>query len=941
MVNGQISIAKLDTRTVTEKISEWKQAKEFCEKIPHLEKDQKIAFIKNSNLETEIQQKAINLIEKLNDDFKLIESNSLDNLISAGQRKINLVGKFIDDYELVKVLGYGGMSTVYLAKRSYADIQKYVALKILSPYATADKHLELFNREQQSLARLNHNNIVSLHHGGKTEDGTNYLVMDYIKEASDIIQYSKDKNLCLADKIELIRTVAHAISYAHNKSIIHRDLKSANILIDNNGEVKIVDFGIALFAKDSKSAHSTQVFTIDIASPEQIFGEKIDLRTDIFSLGALLLQLLTDQLPTPKTKPNQYDPINVRKHVNLLLNTSTLNTDLKKIIQTAMHIDVDKRYNSMDDFAKDLDNFLQHKPVIANSDSTIYRTKKFLQRNPISSVLFTIVLMASLFAIITINRNISKRQHVEEKNTRSLAIIDALFAQADPFIAKKNTNEIIKLLESIKDGQKQLLDSDPEFKYEFYLKLAFVYDTNSLYSQALESEKTALQTLITFANPDDQRILDREAEILNLLHAVGHFKQAINQGLIFLNKLKNKPNSPPQLTLVTYILLSKSYSALSQYAKATEIGEIAKKHIRQYPTSNLEQQAYMYNSMAVVQRSLGNLPIASKYYNQAIMLLRNIKGKEKKLATLLTNYAVFKGRSGDFKTSEKLFLEGIDIIKSVDPKHPALAATYLQYATLLSITNRIDEAKTIVENAKKIFIESGNKLQLAKTYSRLANFSLTQNNIKAVMQNLILEKQLIVDTYEIDHRESLYLYNLSLWALMLKPYQKYAHKLINFLDETDYVHSVNSSEYAIYQVQKALLNHQVITNNQRFSIFSQYLYGDHLNTDNQKISWLQDHIDHSDKYPALVKAFLHIWLLDLIPDENKYQSYCLDSSNWVDTVRLALKIDLMKQCIKIANKYNYETPIKFTQAVASINKQLKDNEETVENFVAELTKNHH
>ena len=232
---------------MSDRISDWKKAKELCESISHLSKDKQIEFIQNSNISESIQQKALNLIQKLTKDFDLIESGNIDSVLPDFQQKFDLSGKIIGEYELIKLLGSGGMSSVYLAKRVHTDIQKYVALKILSPYATADKRLELFNREQKSLSQLNHNNIISLHHGGQTDDGTNYLVMDYVENGVDIVQYCQNNNLEQREKIELVRQIAQAISYAHNKNIIHRDLKSANILIDANNEIKIVDFGIALF----------------------------------------------------------------------------------------------------------------------------------------------------------------------------------------------------------------------------------------------------------------------------------------------------------------------------------------------------------------------------------------------------------------------------------------------------------------------------------------------------------------------------------------------------------------------------------------------------------------------------------------------------------------------------------------------------------------------
>ena len=200
----------------------------------------------------------------MHQNFDLIDGHCFDQVLSVNHN-VNRMGKTIDDYTLVELLGAGGMSMVYLAERADSSIQKRVALKILSPFAKDDKYLKLFNREQKSLAQLNHINIVTFHHGGQTEDGTKYLVMDYVKQASDIVSYVKKHSKDHCARIGMIINAAKAIEYAHSQHIIHRDLKAANILVDGDGQIKIVDFGIALFMDTDQtlSGVSTRCFTLD------------------------------------------------------------------------------------------------------------------------------------------------------------------------------------------------------------------------------------------------------------------------------------------------------------------------------------------------------------------------------------------------------------------------------------------------------------------------------------------------------------------------------------------------------------------------------------------------------------------------------------------------------------------------------------------------------
>ncbi|VAW44426.1 hypothetical protein MNBD_GAMMA03-890 [hydrothermal vent metagenome] len=920
---------------------EWKQAINICVNIEGLDHDEALSYVSSLTLNNSVRSKVSSILSRMNEERSILDSGGLTTVIN----KINainpdIVGKTIDSYKIIKLLDKGGMSSVFLAENIQAGIKKPVALKVLSPYVFSDKSVELFKREQLILSKLEHPNIVSFHHSGKTDDGTNYLVMEYIDAAMSITDYCKNNSFNTKQIVQLVLKAAKVFAYSHSNLIIHRDIKPSNLLIDKRGTLKVIDFGIGQLTYRSGNT-STQVFTLDSASPEQILGKNVNIQTDVFSLGAILLQLLLGKEPLPKTTVANYNPQDDVKYINKLLKESELDTDLKNIIQTAMHIDTHQRYRDMTLFAKDLDNYLQYKPVAASSDSIFYRTQKILARNPLTSSLVAIVMVVFLLAMITINSHIAKRQQAENKNTSSLAIIDALFEQADPFKTGKNSQELVKTLERIEQDKQDVLTSDKEFSYHFYEKMTVVYNQNGHYNKALTAKRKQINTLKAYAKPDNLLLFEKQSEELSLLHATGDYAQTINKAKALLKELANNPQLDPVLTLKTYNTLSKCYIALNKLNDAMNAEKQALQYMDDLPEINPGFKADMLGGMAISQFLNNNQAMSDELFDRTISLNRSLPNRKKQLIANLRNYAAANVNYGDFNKAEKLFLESINTIKSIDAEHPNLASVYLRYSSLLAKTNRLNQAKEVLQTAVDILLNTGDDVDLFMAYQYLANMTLRENKLKATFANILLANKFMQRQYSLDTAKMIGKFNLGLWALMIEPYQDYAKEVISFLDKTNYINSKNSKEYEIYQVQKALLENVAIYNKQKISLLSQFLYSDELDTDNKKIAWLQKEIklanESTKNYPLLVKAFLNLWLLEFNADITVYNTYCQNSTGWINAQQLALKVDLIKQCIYIAKKNIYGIPAVFISILADLERQTNKNKLAAKEFVEELT----
>jgi tetratricopeptide (TPR) repeat protein/predicted Ser/Thr protein kinase len=269
-------------------------------------------------------------------------------------------------YRLVRLLGKGGMGDVYLAERADGEVEHKVAIKFLRGGSLLPSLRSRFLRERQILAGLNHPGIARLMDVGH-KDGHPYLVMEYVSGAR-IDEYVAGREP--SDILELFQKVCEAVSYAHRNLVIHRDLKPSNIIIDENGQPKLLDFGIAKILDAPEDTPTLdRMLTPDYASPEQVRGDPQTTATDIYSLGAVLYKLLTGRGPR---ESKLVPPSNVNPAIP---------QDVDYVLRKALREEPDERYASADAFADDVRAILELRPVAARSGERWYRGRKFLRRH--------------------------------------------------------------------------------------------------------------------------------------------------------------------------------------------------------------------------------------------------------------------------------------------------------------------------------------------------------------------------------------------------------------------------------------------------------------------------------------------------------------------------------------------------------------------------------
>ncbi len=320
-----------------------------------------------------------------------------------------LPGKRVGAYRIVREIGRGGMGAVYLATRDDEAYQKQVAVKVVKPGMDTAEVLDRFRHERQILASLEHPYIARLFDGGSTEEGLPFFVMEYV-EGQPVNVFCRGNTLNNRDRCQLFLKILDAVSYAHRNLVVHRDLKPGNIFVTEGGTPKLLDFGVAKLISGNGEGGNTittllRPFTPEYASPEQVLGLAVTTSTDIYSLGAVFYELLTDRraqpilTPTPAEIERAVCEIEVPRPSQI---APSVDEDLDNIVLMAMRKEPERRYQSVDQFAEDIQHYLDGRPILARQNSLGYRVRKFVRRNRLEIATVS-VLIVGLSAGLTVS----------------------------------------------------------------------------------------------------------------------------------------------------------------------------------------------------------------------------------------------------------------------------------------------------------------------------------------------------------------------------------------------------------------------------------------------------------------------------------------------------------------------------------------------------------
>ncbi len=477
---------------------------EFAEQHPELEQQLRDLLTADSNDDEQLQQPIANVAQAMADTA---EDPWIDRKIGA--------------WSIKSRIAEGGMGAVFLAERSDEEYEQTVALKVMTAQLLAKDGVARFRAERQILASLNHPNIAKLIDGGSTDEQLPYLVLEYI-DGLPIDRYCDEHKLTVAERLGLFTKVCAAVDFAHRNLVVHRDLKPNNILVDQNGEPKLLDFGIAKLLESHSikqtiavTREGTLLLTPEYASPEQVRGESPTIAADVYALGVLLYRMLTGESPYGRDITTQHDmeqaivdavpkrpstsvtseEISGRSKSHAQLRKQ-LSGDLDNIVLKALQKEPERRYASATRLSDDIERYLNHEPVQARPDSWRYRSGKFVRRHRRALSITAGVMLAAVALVsyytwqLTLERDRANLAAAQSHEVTTF--LQNLFNNASPHQSRGEQLSAVDLLDQGRE-QIELLDDQPRLQADLYQIIGDTYTSLGQLDASIELLTRAME----------------------------------------------------------------------------------------------------------------------------------------------------------------------------------------------------------------------------------------------------------------------------------------------------------------------------------------------------------------------------------------------------------------------------------------------------------------
>lgn len=648
----------------------------------------------------------------------------------------------VGPYRLVRILGEGGMGVVGLAERE--DTGRPVAIKFLLHAGMTPARRERFAREIKTLAKLNHPFIARLYDAGTLADGMPWFVMEYV-EGAPFTDYYRQRERPVAEQLRLFRAVCQPVQYAHGQAVIHCDLKPSNILVGQDGTPRLLDFGIARELNDPNDAgdgsSSVRFYSEGYAAPEWKRDGIVGAYTDVYSLGAILYEMLTGRLPSgdPPERPSAAVRCRLSKQAW---------RDLDALCLKAIDYDVTKRYASVEALIRDIDHYLGEEPLEALPGGVAYTLGKFIRRNrrPVVAACLVFTLIAGLVVFFTARLALARNAAVAEAaRTRSVERFMLNLFQGGGEAAPSSQLRAVDLLDR---GLKEVasLRADPETQADLYETLGSMYEVLGNYPKADELLQAGLNKTKAALGPDDPKVAEALSELAVFRGDQARYNEALplaRQALDVAGR-RSPPDSLPVLRAKATLgrLLAQSGS----YGQATALLDPI---VGLQPAT--EEGMYVLKDSLTddgfANLQLGRFQAAESLGRRALALDDRLYGKQHpQTATDLMNLGSVKASLREYAEAEGFYRKGVAVFESwYGPDQPDTAASLMLLARALVQEGKDSEAVALTERALKIQEHTYGAVHPYVAYSLG-----TLGQLAAKRDDLVVAQQYLMRSTEID-----------------------------------------------------------------------------------------------------------------------------------------------------------------------------------------------
>jgi serine/threonine protein kinase/tetratricopeptide (TPR) repeat protein len=750
--------------------NEWQAVSPYLDQALAMSEDERAAWLRS--LAEQNPTLVAQLTKLLEEHRVLSQEGFLEKGAFGLPNSASLAGQTLGPYTLISSIGQGGMGSVWLAERNDGRFERRVAVKFIHIALMGKGGEARFKREGSILGRLAHPHIAELVDAGVSATGQPYLVLEYV-EGESIDRYCDHQTLDVEARIRLFLEVLVAVAHAHSNLIVHRDLKPSNVLVNKDGQVKLLDFGIAKLLEGEAQDGAATLLTVEggramtpeYAAPEQVTGAPVTTATDVYALGVLLYVLLTGQHPaggnlrsaadlvkaivdTEPTRPS--DVVTTGKGpveeitTNAARRTTTpeklrrlLRGDLDTIVAKALKKNPRERYASVTALADDLQRYLRHEPISARPDTLTYRATKFVRRNRAMvalAALTTLAILAGLVGTLVQSRTARiQRDFAFQQLKRSQEhdeLLNFLLSDAAP----RKALSISDLLARAAQVVEKRHSADTLRRADLLMWIGENYSSEDQIAQGRVLVEQAYQVSRGLSDPSIRaRASCALADCLSQGDDLPRAEALVQEGL------RELPGGPQySIDRVACLRIGSEVARQAGHAKEGVARlQAAQRIMQQSPVATDNMKMNTAVDMASAYSDAGQNTEALAEFAHAASLLSSLGWEDTETSIhLFNNWALELDQIGRTLEAEQIQRRVLDLTQDGNSANMSTAMMLNNYSKMLRKLDRLDEAASYAQRAYEKAQLEHNQLVTSQSLREQSRIAISQNNFALANQLL-------------------------------------------------------------------------------------------------------------------------------------------------------------------------------------------------------------